>query len=175
MRPVFRVVRSGLWPKPVFRSSPGRLLFVAGSLYTAPMPKMRPPVPSRPVFLDLRRIHFPVGAVASILHRLTGVLLILAVPGTLWLAEYSSRSAVHFRRVEGLLDHPAAAVVGAVVMAGLAHHLLAGVRLMLIDVGVGVALPAARRSAWGSLAAAAMVGLLTVVALWPETGAAYGH
>ena len=130
---------------------------------------------SRPVFLDLRRIRFPVGAVASILHRLTGLLLLVAVPGALWLAEYSSRSAVHFRWVADFLSSGAFAVVGAVVLAALAHHLIAGLRLMLIDVGGGVGLNAARRSAWGSLAGAGVVGLLALLVLWPETGGARGY
>lgn len=134
-----------------------------------------PSTPDRPVFLDLRRIRFPVGAVASILHRLSGVLLIVAVPGALGLAEYSSRSAVHFRWVADVLDTSGAAVAGAAVLAALAHHLLAGVRVMLIDVGVGVALTTARRSALASLVAAAVAGVLALGLLWPETGAAHGH
>ncbi|MEF8792191.1 succinate dehydrogenase, cytochrome b556 subunit [Thiohalorhabdus sp.] len=130
---------------------------------------------NRPVFLNLARIHFPVGAMASILHRLSGVLLILAVPGGLGLAEYSSRSAIHFRWVAGILDTATAAVIGAAVLAALAHHLLAGVRLMLMDVGMGVGLTTARRSAWGSLGTAGVLGVLALLALWPETGAAGGY
>ncbi|HKJ72158.1 MAG TPA: succinate dehydrogenase, cytochrome b556 subunit [Gammaproteobacteria bacterium] len=126
----------------------------------------------RPVFLDLRRIHFPVGAVASILHRLSGLLLVLAVPAALGLAEYSSRSAPHFRWVAGLLDTRTAALLGAVLLAALVHHLLAGIRLMLMDVGVGVGLAAARRSAQACLLVAAVSGLLGLAALWPAGG---GH
>jgi succinate dehydrogenase / fumarate reductase cytochrome b subunit len=129
---------------------------------------------NRPIFLDLRRIRFPVGAVASILHRITGVLLVVAVPAGLGLAEYSTRSASHFRWVADLLNTPWAALVGAGGLAGLVHHLLAGVRVLLMDVGVGVGLPAARRSAWGSLAAAAAAGVLGLVALWPAEGGVDG-
>ena len=127
---------------------------------------------NRPVFLDLRRIRFPVGAVASILHRITGALLVGAVPAGLGLAEYSTRSATHFRWVVGLLDTPWLALLGAVLMAGLVHHLVAGVRVVLMDVGVGVGLAAARRSAWGSLVAAALAGGVALMLLWPDGG---GH
>lgn len=36
--------------------------------------------PSRPVFLNLTQIHMPIGAIASIGHRLSGVLLAASVP-----------------------------------------------------------------------------------------------
>lgn len=113
-----------------------------------------------------------MGAVASILHRLSGLLLVLAVPAALGLAEYSSRSAPHFRWVAGLLDTRTAALLGAVLLAALVHHLLAGIRLMLMDVGVGVGLAAARRSAQACLLVAAVSGLLGLAALWPAGG---GH
>lgn len=34
----------------------------------------------RPVFFNLMRIHMPVGALTSITHRLTGILLALGIP-----------------------------------------------------------------------------------------------
>lgn len=153
----------------------GRLCWRTECFYTAGMAKFSSRFDFRPVFLDLRRIHFPVGAVVSILHRISGVVLILAVPGALFLAEYSSRSATHFRWVADLLDGVGAAVAGALLLAVLAHHLAAGVRLMLIDAGVGVALSPARRSAWGSLAVAGLAGLAALVTLWPEAGASHGQ
>jgi succinate dehydrogenase / fumarate reductase cytochrome b subunit len=128
----------------------------------------------RPVFLNLLRFHFPVGAVASFLHRVTGALLVLAVPTGLGLAEYSTRSASHFRWVAAVLDTPVAAILGAVVLAALVHHLVAGVRVMLMDIGVGVHLKAARLSAWGSLAAAGVAGVLALLALWPAGEGGHG-
>lgn len=146
---------------------PGQLSLGLGSPYTADMAKTPADPYGRPVFLNLFRFHFPVGAVASFIHRVTGVLLVLAVPTGLGLAEYSTRSASHFRWVAAILDTPWAAVLGAMVMAALVHHLVAGVRVMLMDIGVGVRLPAARASAWGSLAAAGVSGVLALVVLWP--------
>jgi succinate dehydrogenase / fumarate reductase cytochrome b subunit len=128
----------------------------------------------RPVFLNLFRFHFPVGAVASFVHRVTGVVLVLAVPAALGLAEYSTRSASHFRWVAAILDTPLAALLGAVALAALVHHLVAGVRVMLMDVGVGVHLPAARASAWGSLVIAGISGVLALVGLWPAGEGGHG-
>ena len=53
---------------------------------------------------------------------------------------------------------------GSVIMAwSLFHHLLSGIRFLLIDVGHGLSLPQARRSAWlVNIAALAM----TLAWLW---------
>jgi succinate dehydrogenase / fumarate reductase cytochrome b subunit len=128
---------------------------------------MKPTDPqNRPIFLDLHRIRFPVGAVASILHRITGVILVLAMPAALGLIAHSSTSAAHFRQVGRWLEGPLAAVVLAVVLGAAVHHLLAGIRIIFMDAGIGVNLGAARRSAWAALliavasAVAAVIGLL---------------
>jgi succinate dehydrogenase / fumarate reductase cytochrome b subunit len=131
----------------------------------------RPPDPlGRPVFLDLRRIRFPVGAITSITHRITGALLVLASPAALAVLAYSTRSPAAFRRVGEWLTGVPAALLVAVLAAALVHHLLAGVRILLMDAGLGVRLDRARGSAWASLAAAAAVGLATLIGFWPESG-----
>lgn len=127
---------------------------------------MKPTDPqNRPIFLDLRRIRFPVGAIASILHRITGVILILAIPAALGLLARSSASPAHFREVGRWLEGPLAAVVLAVVLGAAVHHLLAGVRIILMDAGIGVKLGAARRSAWAALLIAAASAVAALVGL----------
>ena len=42
-----------------------------------------------PVFLNLFRIRFPAGAIASIAHRISGVLLFLSLPYLAWLLDLS--------------------------------------------------------------------------------------
>jgi Succinate dehydrogenase/Fumarate reductase transmembrane subunit len=49
---------------------------------------------SRPVYLDLRRIHLPITGWVSILHRVSGVLLFLALPLGTWAL---SVSLIHWR------------------------------------------------------------------------------
>jgi succinate dehydrogenase / fumarate reductase cytochrome b subunit len=111
------------------------------------------PASSRPVFLSLARIRFPVGAVASIGHRLSGMLLVLLLPLAVLALERSLRAEAGLV-VDGWLRLPAALVAWAS-----AHHLLAGVRHLLTDVGIGSSLRAARTSAYAVLVAAAAVGL----------------
>lgn len=116
----------------------------------------------RPVFLSLSRIRFPVGAIASITHRITGVILAAAVPGAMALVAYSAQAPYQFRQVGAWLTSWPGTVGLVVVAAAAAHHLLAGIRVMVMDAGWGESLTTARRTAWGSLAGAALAGLATL-------------
>ena len=105
-------------------------------------------VEKRPKFLNLFQIHMPVGAVASIAHRITGALLFLLLPGAVFLLELSVRSPEGFDRARAVLQTPLARLVGVVVAWALLHHLLAGIRFLLLDSEVGISRHHARMSAW---------------------------
>lgn len=103
---------------------------------------------NRPKFLNLFQIHMPVGAVASILHRVTGALLFLSMPGAVFLLELSVRSPDGFNQVMTTLQSPLFRLAGIVLAWALLHHLLAGIRFLLIDLEIGVSRESARLSAW---------------------------
>lgn len=103
---------------------------------------------NRPKFLNLFQIHMPVGAVASILHRVTGALLFLSMPGAVFLLELSVRSPDGFNQVMTTLQSPLFRFAGIVLAWALLHHLLAGIRFLLIDLEIGVSREGARLSAW---------------------------
>ena len=128
------------------------------------MKKPATPLP-RPMFLNLLQIQMPVGAVTSILHRLSGVVMALGVPLIMYLFWLSLESQEGFVQVVALLDQRIFQAVVLVLVWALAHHVLAGVRHMLTDVNIGSTLFYARRSAWGVNVAAAVLALLTLVVL----------
>ncbi|ALP53014.1 hypothetical protein Tel_07500 [Candidatus Tenderia electrophaga] len=102
---------------------------------------------TRPVYLDLRHIRQPVTAIASIGHRISGVLLFLSIPFFIWLLERSLHSPQGYQQVMALFDNGLVKLLTVLVAWSAAHHFFAGVRFLLLDVEIGVALPAARRSA----------------------------
>ena len=110
--------------------------------------------PTRPVFLNLLQIRFPVGAVASIGHRVSGVLLVLLLPLAVWSLDQSLKADGFPLEAGGFVRLPAALLAWAC-----AHHLFAGVRHLLTDVGVGSSLGAARASAYAALIGGGAVGL----------------
>ncbi len=102
----------------------------------------------RPVFLDLTRIHFPVMAVLSIGHRISGVLLFLAVPFAAWLLHRSLESPAGYAAAADFLDSTMVRGVLVLLLWMVAHHFYAGIRYLLLDLDLGVDLVSARRSAW---------------------------
>ncbi|MEO6566375.1 MAG: succinate dehydrogenase, cytochrome b556 subunit, partial [Casimicrobiaceae bacterium] len=108
----------------------------------------RPAVRPRPVYLNLLAIRLPLPAFVSILHRVSGALLFLVgIPLLLWGVQRALASADGWAQLRGMVNHP----FGKLVLIGLAwaylHHLLAGIRHLLMDLHIGVNLQAGRQSA----------------------------
>ena len=113
-----------------------------------------------PVFLNLFRIRMPAGAVASIAHRISGVLLFLSLPLLAWLLDLSLQGGEGYERAIALLQSTGVRLASVVLVWSLLHHLVAGIRFLLIDVHFGVSMPAARLSAWFANLAAVLMALL---------------
>ena len=120
----------------------------------------------RPVFLNLMQIQMPVGALTSIMHRVTGVLLALGIPAAVYLLDQSLQGPQSYARLLGMFDQWAFKAVVVVFTWALAHHLLAGIRHLLSDVDIGSHLPAARHSAWVVNVAGVAVAALAAGALF---------
>lgn len=120
----------------------------------------------RPVFLNLLRIQMPVGALTSIGHRISGVVLAASVPLAVYLFGLSLRDARGFAQVVGVFGGFAFKAAAVLVVWALAHHMLGGARHMLSDFDVGSPLRAARRSAWLVNLAGLCVALLAAVLVW---------
>ena len=116
----------------------------------------------RPVFLDLRKIRLPLNAVVSILHRITGVFLILSIPVLLWLLDRSLASPEGFAQVVAIIHHPIGLVALALGLWWLLHHLFAGIRYLLMEFGIGEDRAGSLRTARDALYA----GILGTVLVW---------
>ena len=103
---------------------------------------------SAPVFLNLFRIRFPVGAVTSIAHRVSGLLLFLSFPVLVYWLDLSLRDPAGYADACEWLQCGWVRLASVVIVWSLIHHLFAGLRFLLIDLGLGVERTAARRSAW---------------------------
>ncbi len=101
----------------------------------------------RPIFLDIRRIRFPVTAITSILHRISGVILFLSIPFLIQLLAMSLADEIEYSRAIELLNNLWIKLFLLIALWSLLHHLLAGIRFLLLDIDVGVELKQARQSA----------------------------
>ena len=123
-------------------------------------------VSRRPVFLDVVRIQMPVGALTSICHRISGVVLAASLPVAVYLLGLSLRDEAGFAQVRALFAQFAVKAAAVIVVWALTHHVLGGVRHLLTDFAIVSSLRVARRSAWFVNLAGVAMALLAGGVLW---------
>lgn len=124
----------------------------------------------RPKYLSLSALLFeirlPLPGWVSILHRISGLLLFVAVVWLLYLLDRSLASEAGFdavRRYAGLLPVKLSLLV---LVWAYCHHFCAGIRFLLLDLDKGVDLPTARLSSWIVLAASLALTAWLGALLW---------
>ena len=118
----------------------------------------------RPKHLALHEIRLPLAGFASILHRISGAGLFLMLPLLIWLLQLSLGSTQESAALFGAIT---ANWLVRLILLGLLwaflHHFCMGIRILLIDIHVGVEKQQAHNSALAvmviSLALTAVLGL----------------
>lgn len=118
---------------------------------------------ARPIYLNIVQIRLPIGGWVSIMHRASGVALSVMVPAMLYALMLSLRSAEGFAAVTTFLSGWFGFLILLGVVWSTLHHLLAGLRHLGFDLGLGESKERARLTAWVVLFAA--LGLSGVFAL----------
>lgn len=123
----------------------------------------------RPVNLDLQTIRFPITAIASILHRVSGVITFIAVGILLWLLGTSLSSPEGFQQAADIMDGFIVKFImwGILTAPALAYHVIVGIRHMLMDFGyLEETFEAGQRSAKISFVITVVLSLLAGVLVW---------
>lgn len=117
-------------------------------------------------YLNLVQIRLPLPGIVSIGHRLSGVLMIIALPFALAALQCSLASEESYRRVIELMQMTPMKLLAILVAWAFFHHLCAGIRFLLLDFHLGVSLAAARRSALAVFGGGVLLALSFGVWLW---------
>ena len=120
----------------------------------------------RPVNLDLRTIKLPVTAYTSILHRISGVILFLGIAVLLFALDKSLASEEGFEQVKACLASPLAKLVIWGPLSALLYHLVAGVRHLIMDLGIGETLEGGKLGSKIVLVVSALLIVLAGVWVW---------
>ncbi|AGN87757.1 MULTISPECIES: succinate dehydrogenase cytochrome b556 subunit [Enterobacteriaceae] len=121
----------------------------------------------RPVNLDLTTIRFPVTAIASILHRVSGVITFVAVGILLWLLGLSLSSEEGFLTASAIMSSFFVKFIFWGILTALAYHAVGGIRHMLMDFGwLEETFEAGKRSANLSFAITVVLSILAGVLVW---------
>jgi len=120
----------------------------------------------RPKHLALHQIKLPLPGIVSILHRISGLLLFLALPLLLAMLYYSLRSIETYTQLVGVLVHPLPKLALLVLLWAFLHHFCAGLRYLAIDLHYVRNLAQARGSSRMVLAASLLLTVFAGARLW---------
>jgi succinate dehydrogenase / fumarate reductase cytochrome b subunit len=120
----------------------------------------------RPKYLNLQALIFeirlPLPGWVSILHRISGALLFVAMVWLLWMLDRSLSSAAAFEKIRHYAGLWPVKLSLLVLVWAFCHHFCAGIRYLFLDLDKGVDLASARLSSWivlaTSLALTAVLG-----------------
>ncbi|WXF89030.1 succinate dehydrogenase, cytochrome b556 subunit [Pseudomonas syringae pv. atrofaciens] len=120
----------------------------------------------RPVNLDLRTIKLPVTAYTSILHRISGVILFVGIAIMLYAMDKSLASEEGFGEVKAYMTSPLAKLIIWGLLSALLYHLVAGIRHLIMDSGVGETLEGGKLGSKIVIAVSVILILLAGVWIW---------
>jgi len=103
---------------------------------------------NRPFFLNLVKIHLPVTGFVSIFHRISGFLLFLAIPFSVYLLDMSLQDKAGFNAAANVLTHPLIQLISIILLWSIIHHFIAGIRFLLTDFDIGLEKKQATMYAW---------------------------
>ena len=101
----------------------------------------------RPVNLDLGSLKFPPMAIASILHRVSGLVMFILLPVMLCYLSMTLTSETSFNDIAAYFENPWRKLLLWAFCSAWVYHVMAGIRHILMDIGLGESLEAGRRSA----------------------------
>jgi len=121
---------------------------------------------NRPVNLDLGTISFPITAIASILHRASGVFIFAAAGVLLWVLDVSLSSPEGYAALADCLAGPLAKLAMWVIAVGFIYHACAGVKHLIMDMGIGETMEGGVLGARLVFVATAVLSVLMGVWIW---------
>ena len=123
---------------------------------------------------EFRNIHvtqivgyrLPAPGMVSILHRVSGALMFLLLVPVIWLLQLSLTSELSFARLQEVAAQWWARLVLVGLVWALLHHLVAGVRYLLLDLHVGIDKAASVKSALAVFAVSLPLTLLAALRIF---------
>ncbi len=123
---------------------------------------------------EFRNIHvsqivgyrLPAPGMVSIMHRVSGVLMFVLLWFALWLLELSLTSESSFLRLREFAGQWWAKLILLGLIWALLHHLLAGIRYLVLDLHIGIGKEAAVKNALAVFAVSLPLTLLAALKLF---------
>lgn len=111
--------------------------------------------------MSIKSYNFPITAISSILHRISGVVLLIAMPLAVVGMNYSLAGPDGYKATVDLLTNSWCSVFFWLFLSAITFHVYAGFRHMLMDMGFGESMKAAKATSLIVI----VLGLISAV-LW---------
>ncbi|PCI39737.1 MAG: succinate dehydrogenase, cytochrome b556 subunit [Thiotrichales bacterium] len=115
---------------------------------------------------DLARYKFPAAAICSILHRISGVFILVFTPLVIWILDIALRSNASFVELQGCLTSNYGKVFIWLCLSAFGYHFVAGLRHIFMDIGFGETLRLGNWSARIVILLAVLLSIFVGVWLW---------
>jgi succinate dehydrogenase / fumarate reductase cytochrome b subunit len=113
---------------------------------------------------DLMAFKWPITAIASIAHRIAGAVLFVGVAFILYALDLSLTSEEGFESLRAMMTSPLGKFVTWGLLSALAYHFVAGVKHLVMDMGIGETLEGGIFAARTTLFFSAI--LIALAAIW---------
>jgi succinate dehydrogenase cytochrome b subunit len=120
----------------------------------------------RPVNLNLLKMSWPLAAITSITHRITGVILFVGVAFALYALDMALASPAGFDEAVVLLQEPLSIFIFLGLLLALIYHIVAGIKHLLLDFHLGDSLEAAQMGAAAVIVVTIVVTAVLGAMLW---------
>jgi succinate dehydrogenase / fumarate reductase cytochrome b subunit len=115
---------------------------------------------------QLHHYRLPAAGIVSILHRISGALMFLALPFVLYLLERSLTSESTYEYLRGFAAQPLVKLIILALAWAYLHHFLAGIRHLFMDMHYLLSKDGSRNSAVSVLALSLFLTLLVALKLF---------
>ena len=85
--------------------------------------------------MSIKSYNFPVTAISSILHRISGVILIIAIPLAVVGMNYSLAGPSGYENTVAVLTKSWVSIFFWLFLSAITYHVYAGIRHMIMDIG----------------------------------------
>jgi succinate dehydrogenase / fumarate reductase cytochrome b subunit len=128
--------------------------------------KARPEFRNIHALTDLPNYRMPLAAIVSILHRISGALLVLLMPFVLYLLEKSLTSEVSFEYFKGIVSNWFFKLIILALCWGYLQHFCSGIRHLIMDAHIGLDKDSARKSSAAVLGVSLFLTALVALKLF---------
>ena len=120
----------------------------------------------RPVNLNLFSIRFPLTAVISIMHRLSGVVTFLWIPVSIWALDRSLASPESFEQLHTDFAQPGMKFLLWLLVSPFLFHFVSGIRHLLMDINIGIEARTGKQTALVAIIAGFLLIFLAGIYIW---------